>query len=312
MGDDELHGGPIFIGGVERSGKTYMRLMLSAHPDIVVSRRTNMWPDFYNKYGDLGRLLNLERCLEAMLRHKHIRSLGPDADRIRRDFWQGFPTYGRLFALIHEQYTETVGKRRWGDQTELIEQFAGPILTAYPDAKIIHLIRDPRDRHEAALSEKSRRRNGVGYTTARWLYSANLACRNQRNYPSGYKVVRYESMVLRPEETMAEVCQFLGESYTPAMISMESAPRFKNKRHPDSEPGSSPLSAEFIGRFHSGLSGSEVAFIQKYAGRQMSDYGYRPVVDCFSPLKKLRHIRYWSVNMARMAGWYALKSIRTT
>ncbi|MDI9547716.1 MAG: sulfotransferase, partial [Chloroflexota bacterium] len=113
--------GPIFIGGTGRSGKTWMRFMLSSHPNICLSRRANLWTDHDGRYGDLARVANLERCLDTLLRSKHIQFLNPDADRIRREFRHGPATYARLFALLHEHYAEQQGKPRWGDQTEMIE-----------------------------------------------------------------------------------------------------------------------------------------------------------------------------------------------
>ena len=136
--------GPIFIGGLAFSGKTQMRLMLSSHPNIAMTRRTYMWTRFFNRYGDLGHSENFERCLTALMQQKHIRVLEPDPDRIRREFWQDAPTYARLFALIHKHYAERLGKPRWGDQLGFVERFAAPIFSALPSAKMIHMIRDPR------------------------------------------------------------------------------------------------------------------------------------------------------------------------
>src|SRR5262245_50478355 len=116
-----MNGGPIFIGGLAHSGKTELGLMLSAHPNIVLTRRTYMWTRFYNRYGDLNRSDNFERCLTAMLRHKYMQVLEPDPERIRQEFWQGPPTYTRLFALFQEHYAERVGKPRWADQLGFIE-----------------------------------------------------------------------------------------------------------------------------------------------------------------------------------------------
>ena len=59
--DNHVSAGPIFIGGLSFSGKTTLRLMLSSHPVIVLSRRTYMWQRFYGRYGDLRRPENLER-----------------------------------------------------------------------------------------------------------------------------------------------------------------------------------------------------------------------------------------------------------
>ena len=76
--------GPIFIGGLSFSGKTELRLMLSSHPNLAFSRRTYMWPRYFERYGDLSRSEQLERCLADMLRNKHIMALSPDPERIRR------------------------------------------------------------------------------------------------------------------------------------------------------------------------------------------------------------------------------------
>jgi hypothetical protein len=75
-GTDAAPAGPIFIGGTSRSGKTLMRWMLSSHPRIVVTRRTEMWTRFYGRFGDLTEPANLERCLRAMLERRQIADLG--------------------------------------------------------------------------------------------------------------------------------------------------------------------------------------------------------------------------------------------
>ena len=105
--------GPIFIGGPDRSGKTLLRLALSLHPQIGITKRTDLWTRFYGRYGDLERSDNFERCISAILAYKHVRVLQPDGTRLRSEFSQGEPTYARLFALIHQQYSERLGKPRW-------------------------------------------------------------------------------------------------------------------------------------------------------------------------------------------------------
>ncbi len=292
--------GPIFIGGLDRSGKTFMRLMLSSHPNIVMARRTNWWHYFYNQYGDLGRRQNFERCLDAMLHYKHAAFLKPDPDRIRREFWQGPPTYARLFALFHQHHAEREGKPRWGDQTELIERHANLVFAAYPASKMIHMIRDPRDQYEAALARRRHGKGRVARATARWLYSAGLAQRNWRQYPDRYKIVRYETMVSQPEETLREVCAFLGEEFTPVMFTPNGRIGHKG-----------PISTEFIERYRGVISKREIAFMQMYAGRDMLAFGYRLEPIELSLQNWLRFCLIdWPVNLARMMAWRSLEAIQ--
>jgi len=55
--------GPIYIGGVSYSGKTQLRLLLSNHPEIVITRRTYLWRKINNQFGDLDQETNFENCL---------------------------------------------------------------------------------------------------------------------------------------------------------------------------------------------------------------------------------------------------------
>ena len=105
--------GAIYIAGASYSGKTQLRLMLSAHPNILITRRTYMWQQFYNQYGFLGDPENFESCLNAILTSKHIQALNPDPEQIRQEFKQGTPEYARLFSIIHQQYATRCGKKRW-------------------------------------------------------------------------------------------------------------------------------------------------------------------------------------------------------
>lgn len=291
--------GPVFIGGLDRSGKTYMRFMLESHPAFAISKRTALWSRFFKRFGDLEQKDNLDRCLQALADHKHVSNLDIDFQRLRLDFEAGRRSYERLFALIHEQYAKSSNKLRWGDQSELIEKYAPQILEAYPDAKFIHMLRDPRDRYEAVL-HKSQRRGGVGAATARWLYSAALAESNLQVFTQRYMIVRYENMVTNPEETVNRICGFLGEEYSPSMIKMEDVPRFA--RQDDDIP--SPLTTEYIGRYRKGLAAHEIVFIQKLCGRYMQIFGYPLDQISFSILESARfYITHWPVNFVRVFGW---------
>jgi hypothetical protein len=294
---------PIFIGGLERSGKTYMRMMLAAHPRLFFSRRTNLWTFYYNRYGDLNQAGNLQLCLADLTKSKHIRTLIPDSARLKRDLGTAPVSYGRLFALIHEHHAEAIGKTRWGDQTEFIEHYADDIFTAYPDAKIIHMLRDPRDRYEAML-HKSHRRGGLGVATVRWCASAMLAQRNQSKYSGRYKVIRYETMVIDPQKTLYETCEFLNEDFFPEMLHMQGEARFAGQVLDEEDESSAPLTTKYIGRYGNGLCTREVAYIQKQAGKLMSAYEYSLESIHFSWKERLRfHLLDETINSLYRLGW---------
>src|SRR5206468_10786363 len=115
-----------------------------AHPALELTRHTDLWGRCHERSGDLARTDNLDRCLAAMLADERARTLQPDAERIRREFLEGPRSYARLFGLFHQHHAERAGKRRWGERLAFVERYAAPIFEAFPTARMIHMIRDPR------------------------------------------------------------------------------------------------------------------------------------------------------------------------
>ena len=269
--------GPIFVAGLERSGTSLMYALLASHPRISMTRRTNLWRHFYDQYGDLANPANLDRCLETMRRYKRLVVLHVDWDQVRRDFPAGAPTYGRLFALIEQQHADRMGRPRWGDKSLHTERYTSQVLEAYPDARILHMIRDPRDRFASSYARWKVRRGGVGAGTAEWLSSARIALRNQQRYPDAYRAVRYESLASEPEATLRGLCTFLDEEYSPQMVRMDDAPSLRDGGN--SSYGvrrDKGISTSSVGRFREVLSPRQVAFMQWMAADEMAAFDYEP------------------------------------
>lgn len=299
--------GPIFVCGAERSGTSLMYALLTSHPHIAMMRRTNYWAYFDQQYGDLNHPGNFERCLKVMMQYKRIRVLQPDPERIRREFAQGEKNYGRLLALLGRHFAERHGKSRWGDKSLNTERFAPALFAAFPDARVIHIIRDPRDRYASALKRWKVIRGEAGSGTAAWLASVRLAWRNEKRFAGRYLVLRYETLVTQPESTLHTICNFLDEPYSPVMLAMHGAENFRdeggNSSYGNRQPGQ--ISTSSIGRYRQMLSPQAIAFIQTAARRQMLalDYEMKPVH--WSTRERLRFTLFeWPLNMARLLAWH--------
>jgi hypothetical protein len=293
--------GPIFIGGLSGSGKTQLRLVLGAHPGISLTRRTRMWDRFYARFGDLRDAVNLDRCLLAVLRDPDVQQLGPDERRVRRELADGPPTYARLFALLHQHHAEREGKRRWGDQLGFVERFADPIFAAFPSARMVHMVRDPRHRPSTGGGRRGARGAKLGWETAMWLRSAELATRNQRRYPDGYLVVRYEAYSARPAEVAEAVCSFVGERFVAPMAQVVAGLCFDG----DDASWASPAGSARA------LSPADVRFVDRYAGQQLARFGYARTRPGLGGRDRLG-LANWPLNRAGMAAWRALASRPTT
>ncbi len=264
-----------------------------------------MWQRYYGRFGDLGQSDNFEHCLQVMLASNAVQALSPDEKRIRDKFWRGLPTYGRLFAILHEHFAESAGKCRWGAQIGLIEDYADVIFNDYPDARMIHMVRDPRTRQQQAANHHCQRTGRTGWEIAKWLHSAGLAERNEARYPGRYLVISSESLLADREATLQRICEFLGEAYEPAMLTMEKAIRFgDSKPASGAEPTSKPPSRPIPPR--------DLAFAQAYAGRHIVHLGYdlKPV---HLPLREQVLFNFLDrpANLASMFAWRTLQTIRS-
>lgn len=305
--------GPIYIGGLDRSGKTTMAAYLSTHSRIAIpSVGSNMWTYFYNQYGDLGVRANFERCLDALLHYKHVRFLEPDPDRIRREFAQGPATYARLFSLFLVHHAERRGKPRWGAQTGLIERYADELFAAYPGLRIIHMVRDPRDRYEASLAKWPNGQGRAGGAAARWLYSTTLGERHAARYPAAYRIVPFEALVTDTERTLRDVCDFLGETFEPAQLSMEGHAKHRRLLAAGADvPDTAVLSGDFIGGYRGRIPRAELAFLQWVAGRRMRQHGYEPEPLDLGRAERIRFAFADAPNQAvRMAAWRGIEAMQ--
>jgi len=303
---------PVMIAGPDRSGTTLMFALLASHPSLSMVRRSNMFRYFNHRYGDLSDPSNLDRCLNVMLRYKRLQPLEPDEERIRREFAQGPPTYGRLFGLFHAHQAERAGRSRWGDKSLHTEHYADGVFAEFPDARIIHMVRDPRDRYASVRRRHPGSSARLGRGVGRWIGSTQAGLRNASRYPDRYLLVRYEDLVMDPEGTTREVCRFIGEPYEPRMLSMEQTPEHRDRSNSsfgDIAPGT--ISTTGVGRFRDVLTPSEVRLIQSVARRQMARTGYEPVEMEMSLGGTLRHVA-WDLpgSVVRVTAWRAYAHLR--
>ena len=98
-----------------------------------------------------------------------------------------------------------------------------------------------------------------------------------RSYPDRYQVVRYESLVAHPRETLSMICPFLGEEFLPSMLTLENAVRFgedtsETAQTPDTV-GSDAVSKQVAAA--PVPSAREIAFMEARSGWAMISHNYQ-------------------------------------
>lgn len=274
--------GPIFITGLDHSGKTRLRLFLGRSPRLSLTRRTELWTTPHAAHGDLADDRSLEVCLGSLLARRAVGGMVPDRDALRIAFRAGPATHARLFALIHQTHAARRGAERWGDQDSGIELVAAQVLGELPTARVVHLVIDPRRRFASMERSGLARRGMVGAATAAWVASVRRGMESVARDPSRYHLVRTEK--IEDGTGTSDLLGFLGLREL-ASLEAETA-----------EPESSIP-----------IGGRDRQFIESTAGEEMASLGYAIEGRELAGAERLRAIAlHRPLGMAR----YGLRMIR--
>jgi hypothetical protein len=303
---------PILLAGPDRSGTTLLYALLGSHPDVSMVRRTNMWRWFDGRFGDLAVPGNLNKCLDVMLRYERLDVLEPDEARIRAAFADGAKTYGRLFDIIHGQHAERRGRSRWADKSLHTEFHTDRVFAELPGARMIHMVRDPRDRYASIIRRYEDRGKGPGAIMGGWLASMRQGERNATRHASRYLFVNYETLARSPEATLRTVCDFLDLDFVPEMLGMgavaDSRDFSGNSSFGTLEAGT--ISTRPIGRYSTVLSTRQIAFVQACAGRRMAAHGYDLDALRWSGRDRLAFYAVDApIGFLRLSGWMAARRL---
>jgi hypothetical protein len=216
-----------------------------------MTRKTHLWDHLGGRLGDLQDPAALDRALATVAADPGARRLEPDPDALRAALATGPRTEARLFGLIHAQHAARQGRGRWGEQLGPIVDHTDALFAACPDARLLHLVRDPRDRYAAS---SHRGPAAIVRETDRWRRDARRAAANAAAYPGLATIVRHEDLAAGPVAVLEEVCAFVGLDPTDAMRASIAG----------AFPGPSPRRLGTASR----------AWIARAAAAEMRDLGY--------------------------------------
>lgn len=214
---------PIFIIGTSRSGSNLLRLMLNTHSRIFIPHSPHIFSyfaDLESCYGDLTD----QACLRALLRdvirllRAHIYPWDVPAHLEDHLFSMGPQNLVDVYAAVYNYYRQCNGKERWGCKSTLMIDHTQAVLQRFPLAKLIWLIRDPRD--VAASSRQSVFNPCHPYLTAQlWHRHQTEGLRVLQRYgPTTVMPLYYERLIHDPVMTTKHLCDFLGEPFEDKML----------------------------------------------------------------------------------------------
>jgi hypothetical protein len=145
----------------------------------------------------------------------------------------------------------------------------------FPDAQFVHLIRDGRD-CVASLLTMPWFKQDIYAAICSWVEAIDSGRRARRQLPpDAYFEVRYEDVVAEPAGRLAELCEFLGEDYDPAMaepnkIAGSTIPDRKTW-HADAQKA---VIASPSGRWTERLEPWQIAICEAAMGSRLREFGY--------------------------------------
>lgn len=266
----------IFLVGAPRSGTTILQSLLAAHPKITSFPETKFF--HYLWTGCLKSQLP-DRLQEFF--HKEIcRPELYDESQIRRQ-----STTDRIewFVKTLDRLATEEGNEIWLEKTPEHVYFVWDILNYLPDAKFVHLVRNPLDvvaSMRKATSASDSLHNALwggewtlDFCIQRWKSSVLISLRF-RDTPQ-HLVVRYEDLLQDKIRFLSQCCYFIDVAYDPEMVRNYRVQAISlGLGHPWHQGIDREIERVTVAKYESFFSADEIRYILDRTAELRSYFGY--------------------------------------
>lgn len=288
----------IFVVGNSRSGTTMMGRIFGKHPGVYTFGELHFFgqlcaPPFSSKLPKetVEELAAALYCIqrEGYRTHGNSRRFLDKAQAFLEDLTTCPSTAAALFEVFLYHETAENDKTIPCDQTPRNVFYIADILELYPNAKVINMIRDPRD---VLLSQKRKwKRRFLGGSdmpmkeTLRdwmnyhpitishiWCTAVNAA--EKFLHHDRVTSVYFEELLMHPDATLKHLCDFVGITYTDEMLQVPQVGSSVAEDQPQ-QLGINPQRAH---SWRDGeLSSAEIYLNQTITAALMKKHNYNPV-----------------------------------
>ena len=292
----------IFVVGNSRSGTTMMGRILGKHPSVYTFGELHFFgqlcaPPFSSeaRKEEIEKVASQLYCIqqEGYRTHGNPHRFLNEA----RTFLEGLTTYPETQAALFEAFlchgTTENGGTIPCDQTPRNVFYIADILELYPKARIINMIRDPRD---VLLSQKRKwKRRFLGgsdmpikETLRDWMnyhpitishiWRTAVTAAEQFLQHERVTSIYFEELLAQPEATVKRLCDFVGITYTYEMLQIPQVGSSVAGDQPQ-ELGINPHRAHSWHSETTGgeLSSGEIYLNQRITAALMKKHNYSPV-----------------------------------
>lgn len=287
---------PVFVLGNPRSGTSLLRLMLTSHPELVIPPEAGFMCWFHSKYSALSAVEWLEpstiACFAAdVFSSKKFTTWNLSESELLASLRSCRPeNYAEACECVYLAFLKKFkpSAKRWGDKNNFHCAQVDVLRFLFPSAQLLHIVRDPRDvvcsyrevmRLKSCSPFKPHLPVDCREIAEEWVQNIEFVERATRNTSDdNYHFIRYEELTARPEQTMRNLCSWLGVSFDPHMLSFYELNR-KNTLEPKQTLDwkirtLEPISEQSVGRYVRELKDADIGAIEEIAGAKMQAWGY--------------------------------------
>ncbi len=217
-----------YILGMGRSGTTLLQSIMDAHGAIVVPPESYFVLHLYKKYHKKKNwdARTLSKFMDDLYTDRPFRLMWrvPRAS-LEEAFAQAgeINSMGDALNVVRSSFRGSYKQKsivRFGGKKPIYSMFTKRIMDVNPNAKIIHIMRDPRGTANGQINTfKKKDALAIGYL---WTWNNKSVLKLKEKYPDQYFLLKYEDLIENTEDTMRSVCEFLELPYEPSMMDYRS------------------------------------------------------------------------------------------
>jgi hypothetical protein len=284
--DDVKTRAPIFLICSERSGSNLTSSIVGEHPDVYAHPPYHLGRDLIMRLPDV-LVGGVSSAAFAALKENAVLRVSKycgEEEGGRLEAWLNSQTEVNPHAIARYVYqemaTEARGKHAFVKENN-VHQMLPFLIDCFPDARFIFQVRDPRD---FLLSAVARRKRWLGNKFGSVRNALNVWRDDQLGGLAAYGLLgsdhvflqRYEDLVGRFDETMTDLCVFIGISFDEKMHKFHEADHAQSlavKGGPR-ENLAKPLMTDNFRKYKKGLSRGRVKMVEAHVGDLMDRFGY--------------------------------------
>jgi hypothetical protein len=271
---------PVFVLGCGRSGtKLLYHTLLSAGGFAVYHAESNAFNLIGLRFGSLSKLENRRALLDHWLRSKLFYRSGLTREEIEPKILEQCHNAGDFLRILMETITRKQGVVRWAESTPLHLLYLPLIKKLFPDALIVHIIRDGRDVTASLdrigwikpLPWDNKRRLLAPALFWRWIVSKGR--KYGREMAGDYMEVHFEDVIGRPQETLLRLGAFIAHDLNYDRIQQNALGTLRDPNSSFKGDGDAKESNP-IERWKQLLSRPDVAQVESLIGGLLRETGY--------------------------------------